>query len=70
MTPCKKKAELQTLLQLIATLWMQGKMSGVRPENPFTATTSLPENRGRGKIIEHWSENGRITCVKVVGYCD
>ena len=27
-TPCKKKAELQTSLKLVATLWKQEKISG------------------------------------------
>ena len=29
VTLCKKKAELQTFLKLLATLWVQGKISGV-----------------------------------------
>ena len=29
VTPCKKKAELQTFLKLTATLWKQGHICGV-----------------------------------------
>ena len=41
---CKKKAELQAVLKLIATLWKQGEISGECLENSFIATMSCPEN--------------------------
>ena len=28
------------------------------------------QHRSRGFVIEQWLENGRITCVNVVGYCE
>ena len=43
-TLCKKKAELQTSLTLIATLWKQEKISGACLENLSLATMSCPEN--------------------------
>ena len=44
MTLGKRKAELQTLLMLISTLWKQGKMSGGCLGNFFVATRSCPEH--------------------------
>ena len=39
------KAEVQTFLKLIATLWKQGKISGVSRKNLFIATMSRQENK-------------------------
>ena len=44
VTLCKKRAELQTLLTLITTLWKQRKISGVCLVNSLFATRSCPES--------------------------
>ena len=44
VTLCKKKAEVQMFLKLIATLWKRDVICGVRLENLFIATTSCFEN--------------------------
>ena len=49
----KKKAELQTVLKLIATLWKQGKISGVCRGNLFIAVMSCPENNCKYRKSHH-----------------
>ena len=55
----KKKAELQTLLKLIATLWKQGKISGVCRENGFTIGAKMVTGNSFSLHLFHVTVTGR-----------